>query len=67
MSEGAGILILENLETAKKRNENVKIYCEILGGAINSDANHITNPSGRYLINYIKKFLSNHISIFIFN
>lgn len=43
MSEGAGCLVIESLEHAKKRN--AKIYAEILGSAINADASHISNPS----------------------
>jgi 3-oxoacyl-[acyl-carrier-protein] synthase II len=45
MSEGAGCLILEDLEHVKKRNAESKIYAEILGTGFNADANHITNPS----------------------
>jgi 3-oxoacyl-[acyl-carrier-protein] synthase II len=37
MSEGAGIIILESLDHAKKRNAESKIYAEILGSAINAD------------------------------
>ncbi|MCI0413208.1 beta-ketoacyl-ACP synthase II [bacterium] len=43
MGEGSGILILESLESAKSRN--AKIYCEIVGYGMTSDAYHITAPS----------------------
>ena len=42
MSDGAGMLVLEDMEMAKKRG--AKIYAEIVGYASTSDANHITSP-----------------------
>ncbi len=43
MGEGSGILILETLQHAKKRNAN--IYAEILGFGMTADAYHVTAPS----------------------
>lgn len=43
MGEGAGILILEELEHAKRRGAN--IYCELAGFGTTSDASDIVSPS----------------------
>jgi 3-oxoacyl-[acyl-carrier-protein] synthase II len=42
MSEGAGIVILEELEHARRRN--AQIYAEIIGFSMTGDARHITDP-----------------------
>ncbi len=57
LGEGAGCLILEELEHALKRG--AKIYAEVAGGGMTADANHITapHPEGLGAMNVMKNAL----------
>ncbi len=57
LGEGAGCLILEELEHALKRG--AKIYAEVVGGGMTADANHITapHPEGLGAINVMRNAL----------
>lgn len=43
LSDGAGVVVIEELEHAKARGAD--IYCELVGVGMNSDAFHMTSPS----------------------
>jgi 3-oxoacyl-[acyl-carrier-protein] synthase II len=57
MGEGAGVVVLETLEHARKRG--AKIHCELVGYGASCDANHITapHPEGKGLIGAMKRAL----------
>lgn len=59
MGEGSGVVILEELEHAKKRNAN--ILAEVVGYGLNSDAYHITatTPDGEGAARCMKLALNN--------
>ncbi len=54
-SHGSGTIILEDLETAKKRG--AKIYAELLGVKANADANHLPSPSSESQIRLLTDLL----------
>ncbi|PKA53581.1 3-oxoacyl-[acyl-carrier-protein] synthase II, chloroplastic [Apostasia shenzhenica] len=60
MGEGAGVLLLEELEHAKERG--AAIYAEFLGGSFTCDAYHMTepHPDGTGIVLCIEKALSEY-------
>jgi 3-oxoacyl-(acyl-carrier-protein) synthase len=58
IGEGAGVMVLESLELALKRN--ARIYAELVGYATNTDAHHITapDPGGRMVKKAIRDALN---------
>lgn len=57
IGEGAGVLILESLELAKKRKAN--IYAEILGYSLGCDSVHMTTPHSESIAKMIEKAIKN--------
>ncbi|SHG55467.1 beta-ketoacyl-ACP synthase II [Flagellimonas flava] len=59
LGEGAGALILEEYEHAKARG--AKIYAEVLGGGLSSDAHHMTapHPEGIGVVRVMENCLEN--------
>ena len=58
LSDGAGVLVLEEYEAARARG--AKIYCELIGFGMSGDAYHMTSPSesgeggGRCMVNAMR-------------
>ena len=58
LSDGAGVLVLEEYESARARG--AKIYCELIGFGMSGDAYHMTSPSengeggGRCMANAVR-------------
>ncbi|MCH5162286.1 MAG: beta-ketoacyl-[acyl-carrier-protein] synthase family protein [Clostridiales bacterium] len=59
LGEGSGVVIVESYAHAKKRG--AKIYCEVLGSGVSSDAHHITapHPEGEGQMNAIRRAITN--------
>ncbi|CAF0969782.1 unnamed protein product [Didymodactylos carnosus] len=56
LGEGCGIVVLERLEHAQRRN--AEIVGEILGYGLSSDGSHITQPSGQGAVQSMKQALN---------
>ncbi len=59
LGEGSGVVIVESYAHAKARG--AKIYCEVLGSGVSSDAHHITAPreDGEGQMNAINRAMEN--------
>ncbi len=59
LGEGSGALVIESYEHAVARG--AKIYCEVLGSGVSSDAHHITapRPDGEGQMHAIRRALEN--------
>lgn len=57
IGEGAGVLILEELELAKKRN--APIYAEVLGYGLSCDAKHMTAPRAEGIVKVMERAIKN--------
>ena len=59
LGEGAGVLVVESYEHAVKRG--AKIYCDVLGSGVSSDAYHITapRPDGEGQMSVIRRAVDN--------
>jgi len=57
VAEGAGTLILEDLDTALRRG--AKIYAEIISYSSNSNGSHMTNPHEESIVNVMETALNN--------
>jgi 3-oxoacyl-[acyl-carrier-protein] synthase II len=56
VGEGGGIVVLEELEHAKKRG--AKIYCEIIGFSSLSDGSHMSTPAKEGMVNTMNSALN---------
>lgn len=57
LGEGSGILILEELESAKKRGAN--IYAEVLGYGLSCNADHMTAPRAENIVKVMERAIKN--------